>query len=202
MSKVNDLLERLEAAFQRERRTTANIAHELGTPIAELRAVAEAAGRWPDNAELRARTVDEAARIAVQMERIVRTLLVVARGESGAAPIEGVALGPLVASCWAALAAEADARRIRLQGPELDGVRVRAGPELLRMLLRNLLENAVQYAVLGSEIRCRSRIAQGALRLSMRTAPRASAPRTWPSCASPSGAATRRAARARTSASA
>ena len=44
--RLNDLLARLDEAFQREPRVTADIAHELRTPIAELRTLAEVGVKW------------------------------------------------------------------------------------------------------------------------------------------------------------
>jgi signal transduction histidine kinase len=47
VKQINALLERLDDSFQRERRFTGNVAHELRTPIAELRALATVGMRWP-----------------------------------------------------------------------------------------------------------------------------------------------------------
>jgi two-component system, OmpR family, heavy metal sensor histidine kinase CusS len=47
VEQVNALLARLEAAFRRERRLSSDIAHELKTPIAELRNLSEVGARWP-----------------------------------------------------------------------------------------------------------------------------------------------------------
>jgi two-component system, OmpR family, heavy metal sensor histidine kinase CusS len=52
-SRLNELLSRVEEAFGRERRFTANAAHELRTPIAEIRAIAEVAQGEPDQSETR-----------------------------------------------------------------------------------------------------------------------------------------------------
>jgi len=46
--RLNQLLDRLTAAFAREARFSASAAHELRTPVAEIRAVAEVALQWPD----------------------------------------------------------------------------------------------------------------------------------------------------------
>ena len=47
VEQVNALLARLEAGFKRERRLSSDIAHELKTPIAELRSLCEVGARWP-----------------------------------------------------------------------------------------------------------------------------------------------------------
>ena len=46
--RLNELMGRLEGSFERERRFSADLAHELRTPVAELRTMAEVALRWPD----------------------------------------------------------------------------------------------------------------------------------------------------------
>ena len=46
--KLNDLLARIEAGFERERRFSADLAHEMRTPVAELKMLAEVAMKWPE----------------------------------------------------------------------------------------------------------------------------------------------------------
>jgi len=78
---LNDLLERIGASFERERRFSADLAHELRTPLAELRSQAELALKWPD---ARATNADaDTLAISLRMEHLVTRLLAIARAEAG-----------------------------------------------------------------------------------------------------------------------
>jgi two-component system sensor histidine kinase QseC len=138
--RLNDLLARLDDAFQRERRVTADIAHELRTPIAELRALAEVGLKWPADASYR-----DALEIAQRMETLVTGLLALARHDAGhpAAPREAVALDPLVNEIWQPLAARARTRQLAV-AIEVAGT-WQTDPTLLRLIVANVLANAVEY---------------------------------------------------------
>lgn len=149
--RLNDLLGRLEAAFQRERRVTADIAHELRTPIAELRALTEVALQWPEDANATTRTVQDALEIAQHMEQIVTALLALARCEAGQQTVarQPVALAELLDVTWQPLAVVADRKRLTVERHLPADLHLRTDPTLLRSLLRNLLSNAVEYTPAG-----------------------------------------------------
>ena len=70
------MLESVEASVERERRFSSDIAHELRTPLAELRSVAETRLKWRDeefNEESLA--MQDVLNISMEMERIVEQLL-------------------------------------------------------------------------------------------------------------------------------
>jgi two-component system sensor histidine kinase QseC len=81
-SRLNALLDRLREAFTRERRFTADVAHELRTPVAELRSLAEVALKWPDDADHLA-NYREILGTARQMEALITRLLSIARCDAG-----------------------------------------------------------------------------------------------------------------------
>ena len=96
--KIDALIHRVESALERERRTSADIAHELRTPLSELLTVSEVSlrnGRDPDAAHRALRTVRD---VAWRMGRSVSTLLKLARLQSGAESFkhEAVDLGAIV----------------------------------------------------------------------------------------------------------
>ncbi len=162
--RLNELLARLETAFARERRFSADVAHELRTPIAELRALAEVAIQWPDDHEAEVRAVHEALAIALQMESIATRLLALTRCEASIQPVrcEPVPVAPLLMEIWKPLAETARQRDIGIAWDLHPGFRLAADPALLRAILENLLENAVAYSPSGSAIAvCGSRSPAG-----------------------------------------
>jgi len=152
--RLNELLARLEASFERERRFSSDLAHELRTPIAELRSAAECALKWPDTRQ--PQTDRDTLEIARQMERIVTNLLALARGEKrgekGQLAIDAapVALAPLLAEVWRPLAPRAARRAlsISLPAPDCD-TRCLADATMLRPILANLCANAAEYTTAG-----------------------------------------------------
>ena len=149
--RLNDLLARLEVSFERERRFSADLAHELRTPLAELRLAAECALKWPESRD--SATDRETLAITKHMETIVTHLLALARGEQGqlAGRAEPLALEQLVAEVWRPFAARAEARNLTVH-LAVSPVRADADPALMRSILVNLFDNAVAYTLTGGEI--------------------------------------------------
>ncbi len=152
----NQMLARIRAAFERERRTTANIAHELRTPVSEFVMLAETAERWTDDPGSTSRKLGELREIGGQMSNLISTLLELARMESGQVPleIEPIDLAEMVRECWNALTAASQAKGVTFLAPLGSGPLVQADRAALSILLANLLANAVQHAPAGDEIGC------------------------------------------------
>jgi two-component system sensor histidine kinase QseC len=152
--RLNELLARLEASFERERRFSADVAHELRTPIAELRTLAEVALKWPDDSGSARSALQDALAVALQMESIATKLLALARCESGLLPVhlEALSLSPLVREICQSLSDQARSNRITLSLDVPDDACWLADPALLRAILTNLLSNAVQYCSVGGSI--------------------------------------------------
>lgn len=151
---LRDLFGKVEAALGNERRFTADAAHELRTPLAALRAQLQVAMKTRDAAE-RDAALDKCLQGTDRMTHLVAQLLTLARLEAKgeAARFETVDPAALAAAVCAELGPAAVAKRIALEleadpGPALPGL-----PELLRILLRNLVDNAVRYTPANGKVR-------------------------------------------------
>lgn len=150
-SRLNELLARLEISFERERRFSADLAHELRTPLAELRSLAECALKWPESRDQA--TDAEVLAAATQMQAIVTSLLALARAEQQqlVAQTVPVSLAELAQETWQSHSPSAAQRGVSIAW-NLSPVTAAVDPVLLRSILSNLFENAADYATPGSTI--------------------------------------------------
>jgi two-component system sensor histidine kinase QseC len=154
---LNELVGRLQTAFQRERRFTADVAHELRTPIAELRAITEVALNYPATAAENAETLHDALAISRHMESVVTTLLALARCHAGPPSIamESVDLAALVQKTWQTLAEQAERNHLAVEFAMPQPAIVESNPTLLAGVVSNLLSNAAAYCAAGGRVACR-----------------------------------------------
>jgi two-component system sensor histidine kinase QseC len=154
VSELNGLLSRLEASVARERRFTADAAHELRTPLAVLRIHAENALATQDERERRealamlVRGVDRASRLVEQLLTLARV-----EPEAAAHRFEKVRLNALVREELAALLPVAARRRQEIDFIDEGGADVLGNRALLGILVRNLVDNALRYSPDGSLVR-------------------------------------------------
>lgn len=145
----NDLLDRLQASIESTRRFTADASHELRNPLSVLRTGLEVALRRPRPAEeyrdLLRRSLEEIQRV----QTVVEGLLALARDAPGQleplAP-QPVDLSDLVAQTAAAFAAVAGESRVTIEQTVPTGLTVAGDPALLRLLVFNLLDNALRHS--------------------------------------------------------
>ncbi|MBB1594593.1 ATP-binding protein [Achromobacter sp. UMC46] len=148
---INDLLERLSASLDRERRFLADAAHELRTPLAALSAYAELAAR-SDTPQARDQAVDKLRDVATRTTRLAEQLLDQARTEAlNEGPADPVALNRLAEMIVRDSEALANRKNQRIS-LEADAVEVHGGVDALGVLLRNLLDNALRYTPEGGRV--------------------------------------------------
>lgn len=154
---LNRLIARVEAAFEKERRFTADAAHELRTPLAALKVQAQVARRAVEDAT-RIHALDQVLVGVDRMTHLVEQLLTLARLEpqaaGTAAAFSPVALDAVAEQVCAQLAPAAIASD---QALELDTepVTVSGNTVWLEVLTRNLIDNAMRYTPSGGRIHVR-----------------------------------------------
>jgi len=153
--KFNQFIERLDAAIRRERRFSIDIAHELRTPIAEIRALMEIAADTPGNETGEDSLViyQQGAAISQRMSAIMETLTAIYKGNSEKfqpnlqlVSIELIlrdaidSFDPIIRS------------RFQFEPKEASCAEITTDPELLRAIVDNLLQNAAVHSPDFSDI--------------------------------------------------
>jgi two-component system, OmpR family, sensor histidine kinase QseC len=155
LAALNGLFARIATLLESERRFTADAAHELRTPIAAIRAQAQVALAEADDALRRdalRHTIDGCDRAT----RLVEQLLTLARIEAERAPAgQRFDLAALAQAVVAEIAPRALAKQQKVEFEGAPGSVVEGDETLLRVLVRNLVDNAVRYSPARSRIEVR-----------------------------------------------
>ena len=150
---MNDLISRLGDALELQRQFLSDAAHELRTPLAALQLQIENLSRNHSHEDLEIR-IDEMRRGSQRASHLVGQLLKVARYETQNKAIvrSTIHLDTLVKSCIADFIPLADHRGIDLGLTRDDAAVVSGNPEDLRILIGNLIDNAIRYTPEGGKV--------------------------------------------------
>ncbi len=147
--RLNELLGRLEESFDRERAITANVAHELRTPLAGLRATIELAETKSRTIEYYQRTLSDCGQMGRELESLVERIILLARIDAGKVVLQddSIELESFLKSTWESVvqASNRDSTSVVWQVPR--GTIVRSDPTLLLMVFRNLFSNALSHGI-------------------------------------------------------
>ena len=150
----NELLSRLDHSFDSMRRFVADASHELRTPIAVIRGEADVAlSQERDGTEYRDSLgiiLDEARRLS----RLVDDLLNLARADAGHARMRthDFYLNELLTECCRSVQCLASTRELTLECRAGNDLQFTGDEELLRLLVVNLLDNAIRYTPPGGKV--------------------------------------------------
>jgi two-component system sensor histidine kinase QseC len=159
---LNEMLERMERALERERSFADATAHELRTPLAELRATAEVAIRWPEP-DRAISSLHEVLAIGHEMERLVESLLLISHGreQERAAELPEVPVSPIIGRLLEREAGTIHAKDLGVNLDVADSASMQAPAEAIEIILRNLINNAVHYTPAGGRIGVRAQSHNG-----------------------------------------
>jgi two-component system, OmpR family, sensor histidine kinase QseC len=148
---LNDLLQRLHHAMESERRFTGDAAHELRTPIAALRAQLDAM-RLATDRNTRMQAQQQASATANRLARLVNQLLTLSRLDAEANPDGQIAdLAELARELCQDMGPSAIQNGIELSLHALHAP-LHGDADALRVLIRNLLDNALRYTPAGGRV--------------------------------------------------
>jgi two-component system heavy metal sensor histidine kinase CusS len=148
----NAMLARLEEAFARLSRFSADIAHELRTPLGNLSGELEVCLMRPRTMEDYRSAIESGLDECRRLNVLIENLLFMARAEHAEQTLQCERFGAAQACTWVieqhAPGARARGIALLLQGDTM----IDADPVLFRQALANVLTNAVRHAVAGSEV--------------------------------------------------
>jgi two-component system, OmpR family, sensor kinase len=150
----NRLLDRLQQSVEAMRRFTADASHELRTPISILRTGLEVTLRKERTGEEYRELLQENLEEIERVQRIVEALLTLARhGDAREIRHETVDFSSVVEAALVSIRPPASEKSLILETRTAPGVHLQGDPDQLRLMVLNLLDNAVKFTPPGRRIR-------------------------------------------------
>ncbi len=145
---MNDMLDRLHASSERQRRFVSDASHELRSPLTRMRAEIEVDLAHPGSAHPASTQASVLAEV-VALQTMVDDLLLLARGDAGALEVrrpEAVDLDDVVDDVVGRPGRTGGSLRVPVDRAAVDAVQVSGDPAQLRRLVSNLVDNAQRHA--------------------------------------------------------
>lgn len=164
----NGLIARLRGALRTQRQFMADASHELRTPASVILTATDVSLARPHRAEPDYReTLGIIRREAQRLGRLIGDMLMLARAEAGGYPLRPVDLylDELIAEAQRAAQVLGNERDVTIRSTVLPEIPFRGDEDLLRRLVMNVVQNAVQHAGAGGTVSIDVRAEEGNLRI-------------------------------------
>ncbi len=149
---IDGLLERLQGAFDSQRRFVANASHELRTPLTAARALLEMVISDPDaSVETFRQVCGQVLEEGEQQEQLIEALLALANGQRGIDHRERVDLDAITRDVVSSYELEAAANGVGMN-VSLQPTRLAGDGRLIERLVKNLLDNAIRHNRSGGHV--------------------------------------------------
>jgi len=146
------LLDRLETAFERERRFIADASHELRTPLSVMRVEVELALMQERTPEAYRSALARLQRETQRLEMLAESLLRTARNDAGAVTLAAVSVAGIAERATARMLPLAQARDVTLTSSVTTHAEVLADPPSLESAVIALVDNALRFAPVGGSV--------------------------------------------------
>jgi len=145
----DEMLERLESSFKRERQFTADASHELRTPLAAMEAILTVIRSEPRKPAEYEQALDDLAEEATRLRALAEDLLRLARGAQPVAEVAPVNMSLLVQDVADALRPLAEAKGLYLECATTPDLVIDGDSDSLIRVLLNLIDNAIKFTEYG-----------------------------------------------------
>lgn len=154
VEQINNLFGLLEQAFANERNFTSDASHELKTPLAGMMTQLQVAQKTKD-AAMRDQALQKCQQAVLRMTHMVQQLLTLSRVQHQNVQLDKqwVNLSQAMIAVIADIEFSAREKNIDIELVGGEGVAIQANSQLLNILFRNLIDNAIKYTPVGGQVK-------------------------------------------------
>jgi signal transduction histidine kinase len=149
---LQQFIERVNRFLHRERNFTRNASHELRTPLAVMQANLDALQRRAADQPELAVPLERMQRTVRDMEKLLETLLILAREDESQVPREAIIINDLVAERIEQVRRALDNSQVAVTLEADSLVQLQVPPKVLAIVIDNLLRNAISYTERGEVV--------------------------------------------------